>query len=184
MSSPNMIPKQVEMDFIVNTIYSAIENEDHLSNTLFVVCGDHGMNDGGNHGGAAPGETEPALIFMSPKLKKITDFMDKKSPVKPKEGTEFQFYKMIEQSDIAPTIAGLMGFPVPKNNLGVFIEDFLYFWDEGNDRIQLLLRNAKQMKKIVEATYSNLNFVDKVLDAQEMGFDCFSPEVSLSQITE
>src|SRR5689334_11975352 len=33
-----------------------------------------------------------------------------------------------------------------------------------SDRIQLLLRNAKQMKKIVEATFPSLNFDDKVRD--------------------
>ncbi|KAF2868408.1 GPI ethanolamine phosphate transferas-like protein 2 [Massariosphaeria phaeospora] len=163
--SPNMIPKQIEMDNMVRTIYDAIDNEDHHENTLFVLCGDHGMNDGGNHGGSAPGETSPALVFMSPKLKKITEFMDRKSPVDPKG--EFEYYRKIEQNDIAPTLAGLMGFPVPRNNLGVFVEEFLHFWDDGADRIQLLLRNARQVKKIVEATHPGLSFSDEV---QEM--DC------------
>lgn len=124
-----MIPKQIEMDDIVRQIYEAIENEDHLTDTLFVLCGDHGMNDGGNHGGSAPGETSPALVFMSPKIKKITEFSDKVSPTQQKG--EFEYYKKIEQSDVAPTLAGLLGFPIPKNNLGLFIEDFLYFWDDG-----------------------------------------------------
>jgi ethanolaminephosphotransferase len=125
-----MIPKQMEMDDIVQGIYEAIENEDHLSNALFVLCGDHGMNDGGNHGGSSLGETSPALVFMSPKIKKITEFKDKVSPVEPVK--DLDFYKKIEQSDIAPTLAGLLGFPIPQNNLGVFIEDFLHFWDDGN----------------------------------------------------
>lgn len=124
-----MIPKQIEMDGIVRDIYTAIENEDHLSNTLLVLCGDHGMNDGGNHGGSSPGETSPALVFMSPKLTKVTKPADRRSPVKPKTEGEFDFYRMVEQSDIAPTLAGLLGFPVPQNNLGVFLKDFLSFWD-------------------------------------------------------
>lgn len=125
-----MIPKQKEMDGIVQTVYSAIENEEHLANTLFVMCGDHGMNDGGNHGGSSPGETSPALVFMSPKLGKITKKMRKESPIKPKNEEEFEYYKMVEQSDIAPTLAGLLGFPIPQNNLGVFLRDFLPFWDK------------------------------------------------------
>ncbi|ORY16087.1 GPI ethanolamine phosphate transferas-like protein 2 [Clohesyomyces aquaticus] len=165
--SPNMTPKQIEMDGIVQQIYQAIENEDHLSNTLFVLCGDHGMNEGGNHGGSAPGETSPALVFMSPKIKKITEFRERESPIDGKGEGGFEFYKKIEQSDIAPTLAGLLGFPVPRNNLGVFIEDFLFFWDDASDRIQLLLRNAKQMKKIVEATFPSLNFEDKVRDIEK-----------------
>lgn len=124
-----MIPKQQEMDDMVRIIYNAIENEDHLSNTLFVLCGDHGMNDGGNHGGSSPGETSPALVFMSPKLTKVTKNKKRESPTKPKNEGEFEYYRMVEQSDIAPTFAGLMGFPVPRNNLGVFLEEFLGFWD-------------------------------------------------------
>jgi ethanolaminephosphotransferase len=124
-----MIPKQQEMDNIVRDIYSAIENEDHLSKTLFVLCGDHGMNEGGNHGGSAAGETSPALVFMSPKLKDLTQRTDKASPTKPKDGGgEFEYYRMVKQSDIAPTLAGLLGFPVPRNNLGVFIKEMLDFW--------------------------------------------------------
>jgi ethanolamine phosphate transferase 2 subunit G len=119
-----MIPKQREMDGIVQQVYTAIESHEYLKNTLFVICGDHGMNDAGNHGGSAPGETSPAIVFMSPKLRSIST--GQQSPLEIKD--DFQYYSTIEQSDIAPTLAGLLGFPVPRNNLGVFIADFLPFW--------------------------------------------------------
>jgi ethanolaminephosphotransferase len=45
----------------------------------------------------------------------------------------------------------------------------------GSDRVQLLYRNAKQVKKIVEATYTGLNFEDRVLASEEMGFECSEP---------
>ncbi|KAH5565815.1 GPI ethanolamine phosphate transferase 2 [Parastagonospora nodorum] len=170
--SPNMVPKQKEMDEMVRTIYNAIENEDHLANTLFVICGDHGMNEGGNHGGSSPGETSPALVFMSPKLTKVTSKSKRSSPTAPKAGTEFDYYQMVEQSDIAPTVAGLLGFPVPKNNLGVFLEEFLGFWDRDEDRLQLLYRNAIQIKKIVQAKFSNLRFDEQTVIPKEMGFEC------------
>jgi ethanolaminephosphotransferase len=126
-----MIPKQKEMDGIVKQIFEAIENEDHLENTLFVLCGDHGMNEGGNHGGSSPGETSPALVFMSPKLQAMGGHA-KESPTKP--SGEFEYYKKVEQSDIVPTLAGLLGFPVPRNNLGIFIGEFLHLWDYGMSR--------------------------------------------------
>ncbi|KAL1608404.1 major facilitator superfamily transporter protein [Paraconiothyrium brasiliense] len=180
--SPNMLPKQKEMDSIVRDIYSAIENEDHLSKTLFVLCGDHGMNEGGNHGGSAAGETSPALVFMSPKLKEITHRTDKVSPTKPKDrGGEFEYYQMVEQSDIAPTLAGLLGFPVPRNNLGVFMKEFLDLWPNTADRIRLLLRNARQMKRIVEATYPNMNFKD---DSNADGNECEPPLASQNRHVE
>ncbi|KAF2087017.1 alkaline phosphatase-like protein [Saccharata proteae CBS 121410] len=154
--SPNMIPKQIEMDAIVQQIYEAIESQPHLSSTLLVLCGDHGMNDGGNHGGSAPGETSPALVFMSPKMKAVSNGLP--SPTTAKQ--ELDYYEKIEQSDIAPTLAGLLGFPVPLNNLGVFIPDFLPFWPDGNDRVQLLLRNALQILTIVKATFPNHAFTN------------------------
>jgi ethanolaminephosphotransferase len=119
-----MVPKQREMDSIVQQIYEAIEKHEYLESTLLVLCGDHGMNDAGNHGGSAPGETSPALIFISPKLKEIT--LGSESPANFRD--DFQYYTSVEQSDIAPTLGALLGFPVPRNNLGAFIVDFLPFW--------------------------------------------------------
>jgi ethanolaminephosphotransferase len=199
--SPNMVPKQKEMDDMVREIYSAIENEEHLANTLFVVCGDHGMNDGGNHGGSSPGETSPALVFMSPKLTKVTSDTTKtsrESPIEPKNEGEFEYYKMVEQSDIAPTLAGLLGFPIPQNNLGVFLEEFLGFFEGGDarhltstatgkgtatDALQILYRNANQMKKIVEAKYPGLGF-DRILESEELNDACSLNAVSLVHVEE
>ncbi|KND91489.1 GPI ethanolamine phosphate transferase 2 [Tolypocladium ophioglossoides CBS 100239] len=145
----NMFPKQVEMDTIVEMIYSAMESKDHLKSTLFVLCGNHGMNDAGNHGASSPGETSPALIFMSPKLKSISAKLS--APARPKN--EFDYYAMVEQSDIAPTIAALLGFPVSKNNLGAFIPDFLPLWSRSSDKIQIIIRNARQILNIVTAAF-------------------------------
>ncbi|KAF7886705.1 uncharacterized protein EAF02_003352 [Botrytis sinoallii] len=150
--SPNMIPKQQEMDGIVRLIYENMETQDYLSSTLLVLCGDHGMNDAGNHGGSAPGETSPALVFMSPKFKDLRHERQRLEVPAPFE-EEFQYYKTVEQSDIAPTLGALLGFPAPKNNLGAFIDDFLLFWPERNDRVQILLRNARQILSVVTATF-------------------------------
>ncbi|KAG6069337.1 hypothetical protein E4U32_000051 [Claviceps aff. humidiphila group G2b] len=145
----NMVPKQKEMDGIVRSIYQALETKDHLKSTLFVLCGDHGMNDAGNHGASSPGETSPALIFMSPKFKgKLPKLY---APMEPRD--EFDYYEKVEQSDIAPTIAALLGLPVSKNNLGAFIPDFLSFWSSPLDQVQILVRNAKQILGIVTATF-------------------------------
>ncbi|KAI9718989.1 MAG: major facilitator super transporter protein [Chrysothrix sp. TS-e1954] len=125
--SVNMMPKQQEMDGILRSIYEAILSKEHLNSTLLVMCGDHGMNEGGNHGGSAPGETSTALVFVSPKFRSVS-----KGRACPTEAQQdYSYYRTIEQSDIAPTLAGLLGFPVPINSLGVFISDFLSMWDPG-----------------------------------------------------
>ncbi|KAG8353699.1 GPI ethanolamine phosphate transferase 2 [Fusarium venenatum] len=149
--SPNMVPKQEEMDSVVQTLFEAMKTKPHLDSTLLVLCGDHGMNDAGNHGASSPGETSPALVFMSPKLKSISSKLP--APAQPKD--EFDFYSMVEQSDLAPTIAALLGFPVSKNNLGAFIPDFLPFWHKTSDQIQILVRNARQILKIVTAAFGS-----------------------------
>ncbi|OTB11945.1 hypothetical protein K445DRAFT_321661 [Daldinia sp. EC12] len=163
---PNMIPKQREMDGIVRLIYEAMETQPHLSSTLLVFCGDHGMNDAGNHGASSPGETSPALVFVSPKLKSISkplrvpaDFVE-----------DFQYYNAVEQSDLAPTLAALLGFPVPKNNLGSFMVDFLPFWPEKRDKLQILVRNAKQILSIVTASFGGSSAV-----GEKTSPDCIRP---------
>ena len=120
------------MDSIVKIVYDSIASELHLVSTLLVLCGDHGMNEAGNHGGSAPGETSTALVLISPKLKQISKGY--LSPVPPPTD-EFRYYKMVEQSDIVPTLAGLLGFPIPVNNLGVFIPEFLPFWSSGKSDV-------------------------------------------------
>lgn len=181
-----MKPKQAEMDAIVKEIYEAIEMQEHLGNTLFVLCGDHGMNDAGGHGASSPGETSPALVFMSPKMRQIAGGMERASPVEPRG--EFEYHGKVRQMDLVPTLAGLLGFPVPKNNLGVFIEEFLGFWDSGmtfpnlggwfelivfvgSDQIRLLHQNAEQIKKIVEKAYPKAYFGEEF----RQGMRCKNP---------
>ena len=120
-----MVPKQREMDSVVEYIYTAMRTEQHLKSTLLVLLGDHGMNEAGNHGGSSPGETSPALVFMSPKLQPVSE--GQTSPQDPPD-QEYQYYSVIEQSDVVPTLAGLLGFPIPLNNLGVFVPQFLKLW--------------------------------------------------------
>ncbi len=67
------------------------------------------------------------MLFLSPKFRDITSGL----PCPGNSIEDFQFYTTVEQSDIVPTLAGLLGFPVPQNNLGVFIPDLLKFWEDG-----------------------------------------------------
>ncbi|PNP41486.1 hypothetical protein TGAMA5MH_06587 [Trichoderma gamsii] len=149
--SSHMPAKQREMDGIVHQLYNALETQNHLQSTLIILCGDHGMNDAGNHGASSPGETSPALVFMSPKLKQLSSKYS--APAQPKN--EFDYYSTVEQSDIAPTLAALMRFPISKNNLGAFIPEFLPFWPSSSDKVQILIRNARQILNIVTAAFGS-----------------------------
>ncbi|KAL4998988.1 alkaline-phosphatase-like protein [Aspergillus recurvatus] len=163
--SSYMIPKQHEMDSIVTQVYRAMEQEAHLQSTLFILCGDHGMNDAGNHGGSSAGETSPALLFISPKLQGLGAGTE--SPAN--ATNELQYYRVVDQTDIAPTLAGLLGLPIPVNSLGVFIPEFLDMWHLGSQRIQLLVGNAKQLLKTLKETYPTHSFEDGTLPASCYG---------------
>lgn len=148
--SINMAPKQREMDKVVEEIYHAMEQKSHLDNTLLVLCGDHGMNEAGNHGGSSSGEVTTALTFISPKFKEVFESLP--SPMPPT--TDYSFYPKVEQSDVAPTLASLLGFLIPLNNLGVIIPKLLELWPREMDRVDLLYANAHQLADIAGATYS------------------------------
>ena len=79
------------------------------------------MNEAGNHGASSSGEVSTALTFISPKLKSISNG----NSCPGNDSPNYHFYDSVEQSDIAPTLAALLGFPVPKNNLGIVIPDLL-----------------------------------------------------------
>lgn len=146
---PNMPAKQAEMDGIVKDIYTAMENHNHLKSCLLVLLGDHGMNEGGNHGASSPGEVSTALTFISPKFKSA--FEGQASPIG--HAADYQYYDVVEQSDIVPTLAALLGFPVPLNNLGVIISRLLELWTVQQDQYTLLYENAAQMYRIARATF-------------------------------
>ncbi|KAJ5806133.1 GPI ethanolamine phosphate transferase 2 [Penicillium pulvis] len=167
--SPLMPSKQQEMDAVVKAIYMAMQQEPHLQSTLFVLCGDHGMNDAGNHGGSSAGETSPALLFVSPKFKALGYTLE--SPMEASD--DFQYYRSVEQADITPTLAGLLGLPIPLNSLGVFIPEFLNMWDSGPHKLDILHRNAQQLLNTVKATFPGVSF-----DPEDIASSCSSGAVS------
>lgn len=146
---PNMPSKQKEMDGIVQQIYEAIVEQPHLESCVLVLLGDHGMNEAGNHGANSAGEVSTALTFISPKFKQLRHHVQCPASY----SDDFTYYTRVDQSDLAPTLAALLGFPVPRNNLGVLIPRLLGLWNSEMDRTMLLTENAVQIGQIARATY-------------------------------
>ncbi|RAO66844.1 uncharacterized protein BHQ10_002856 [Talaromyces amestolkiae] len=140
--SPYMIPKEREIDKLVQQIFNAISEKSYLQNTLFILVGDHGMDSRGNHGGSLESEMSAALVFMSPVFQRL--YPGQESPTRPIEGN-FGYHKLIDQTDIVPTISGLIGVTVPKLNLGVVIPDLLPLWKNTHEHVNLLHQNAAQI---------------------------------------
>ncbi|KIX09141.1 uncharacterized protein Z518_00219 [Rhinocladiella mackenziei CBS 650.93] len=172
---PHMPAKQAEMDDIVKDIYTAMEKSDHLKSCVLILLGDHGMNEGGNHGASSPGEVSTALTFISPKFKSA--FEGQASPIN--TAVDYRYYDTVQQSDIVPTLAALLGFPIPRNNLGVIIPRLLELWAIPQDQYNLLYENAEQILQIAQATFPS-SFSKDPASSQECSVDSQDDAESLA----
>ncbi|KAF9322088.1 major facilitator super transporter protein [Podila horticola] len=157
-----MRPKQAEMDSIVKTIYTTLtdQHQDGDLPTLFILCGDHGMNEVGNHGGSSRSEISSAFLFMSPHFELPTTSAGIKAMVDPyraealQDQEEYQYYRSVNQVDLVPTISLLLGLPIPKNSVGKLIPEL---FDEYSDleKLRALQINAFQVAEVLKGKWSD-----------------------------
>lgn len=93
--------------------------------TAYVFTADHGMTDWGSHGAGSSSETDTPFITWGAGIRRNTQLHE------------------IEQADIAPFMATLIGVPVPVNSLGVVPIEFLDIPEQ--DIAYALFANAQQM---------------------------------------
>ncbi|KAL0272555.1 UNVERIFIED_CONTAM: hypothetical protein PYX00_005483 [Menopon gallinae] len=107
-----------EVEKLVNDYY-----EDDL--TSFIFTSDHGMTDWGSHGAGHPNETDTPIVAWGAGISKQA------TPVN------------INQADITPLLAVLLGSPIPVNSVGTLPIKFLDIPD--NYKAEAMLLNAKQI---------------------------------------
>ncbi|KAI6058267.1 GPI ethanolamine phosphate transferase 2 [Aix galericulata] len=108
-NSPLVGPKLREMDNILKKIHISLlskEGEASLP-SLLVVCGDHGMSETGSHGGSSEGEVHTPLLFIS------SAFEKRSGPLTQPE--------LVQQTDLASTLAVGLGLPISRNSVGTLI---------------------------------------------------------------
>lgn len=130
---PAMAEKLRQMDQSLRDIVAALDDK-----TLLVVMGDHGMDVKGDHGGESDDEVE-ATIWMYSKTKHFG---------RSKEGASISAtakQRPVSQVDIVPTLALLLGIPIPYNNLGKPIEE-AFIGTSGKD-----YRNLARVNRITNA---------------------------------
>ena len=102
-----MAAKLDQLNGVLQEVMNAMDNA-----TLLIVMGDHGMTPGGNHGGASDDETRAALFLYS------------------KDGSvrapEVVGSAEVQQVDVVPSLALLLGAPVPFGSLGAVIPHVEY----------------------------------------------------------
>ncbi|KAL1107458.1 hypothetical protein V6Z11_D03G045700 [Gossypium hirsutum] len=155
-----MTPKMKEMDEVVKLIHSSINQSqgNGLGRTLLMIVSDHGMTENGNHGGSTYEETDTLALFIGLR------------------NHVFDYASVINQIDIAPTLALLFGVPIPKNNVGVLIREAFDSLKE-DKHLRALELNSWQLLRLLQAQLSGLpcrNFpCDAFYDHQSSGStDC------------
>lgn len=158
--SSNMPGKQQEMDKIIKRVFDSLKQDE---NTLFVVLGDHGMNEVGNHGGSSAGETSAALSIFSPKFKSLGIETNNGVNAPIAWNPDYEFFSKIDQIDLIPTLSSMLGLSVPINNLGAFIEKLLPLYSE-KEQINILIENALQLKVLLDKSKGEVNKLEDLVD--------------------
>lgn len=106
----------------VNNLFNRVFRDNA---TAFILTADHGMTDWGSHGAGDPSETLTPIVAWGSGIKKLQDKLE------------------INQADITPLIATLLGVSVPVNSIGILPTGFL---NMSQSRIaQAMLLNALQL---------------------------------------
>ncbi|KAL5612585.1 hypothetical protein BROUX41_004320 [Berkeleyomyces rouxiae] len=107
-----MASKLGQMDKFLREVTEKIDEK-----TLLIVMGDHGMDSKGDHGGESDDEVEAAL-WMYSKL----PLFGRTKPEFIQPPTHAKIHP-VNQIDLVPTLALLLGIPIPYNSLGAPIEE-------------------------------------------------------------
>ncbi|KAH8407442.1 hypothetical protein KR222_001268 [Zaprionus bogoriensis] len=97
-----MARKLSEMNDIISSVVDGMDNE-----TTLLIMGDHGMTSSGDHGGDTDDETN-ALLFAYSKQQSFFSSSD--------SGSDSE---VLQQIDLVPTLATILGLPIPYSNLGL-----------------------------------------------------------------
>ncbi|KAF3790065.1 GPI ethanolamine phosphate transferase 2 [Nymphaea thermarum] len=135
--------KLKEMDGIIKMLHMSANLQESTLNkhTLLVVLSDHGMTNSGNHGGSTFEETDSLAMFIHLNGEMAVSASDK--------------YKTVNQVDVVPTLALLLGVPIPQNNVGILIADmFNSLTDE--QKLRALELSSWQLLRLVQTHFPKL----------------------------
>ncbi|KAF4631671.1 hypothetical protein G7Y89_g6462 [Cudoniella acicularis] len=148
---PGMTAKLQQMDQVVRELIEAIDDD-----TLLVIMGDHGMDKKGDHGGESEDEVEAALWMYS--RKGVFGRTDPSFVTPPPTAK----VRPVNQLDLVPTLALLLGIPIPFNNLGQPIEE-AFAGKKGNswENLASVGRMASAAIKRYQAAYYEARGIDE-----------------------
>lgn len=132
-----------EMDQTVQLIHESVQQQDAMRMarnssarpSLILLCSDHGMSEGGNHGGATVEESSALMMFLSG-----ASDASNTPPDRSKQG------KKRLQVDLVPTLASLFQLRIPTYSTGVLVDEVVQaFQSTPNSYVTALLANLQQL---------------------------------------
>jgi len=136
-------------------VYEKVEALFPDGKTAYIVTSDHGMHARGNHGDGHPTNTETPLVAWGCGIAKATarvaslphcpvldsTAFPQSSP--PEWHVDHRMRADVEQADIAPLMAALLGVRFPVNSVGVLPTSYLQCTAE--EKLELLATNLRQI---------------------------------------
>ncbi|XP_071103788.1 GPI ethanolamine phosphate transferase 3-like [Haliotis cracherodii] len=128
---PAMAEKLSQMDQMLSNVTREMKDD-----TVLFVLGDHGMTKTGDHGGDSDDELEAGLFVYSPSQLAATDYTP-------------DVVNSVAQTDLVPTLALLLGVPIPFSNLGMVIKDLFThcsWWKTSTSDIKQVYHSVKALR--------------------------------------
>jgi phosphatidylinositol glycan class N len=129
----------------VHKIYDLIEDFYPDKSTAYIFTADHGMSDKGNHGDGEKANTETPLIAWGAGINKpqFEEAVQGHGISPPSWRVNHLKRFDVEQADIAPLMATLIGASIPINSIGVLPLNFIDNTDAF--KAEVLFTNAKEI---------------------------------------
>ncbi|XP_005803379.2 GPI ethanolamine phosphate transferase 1 [Xiphophorus maculatus] len=118
----------------------------HDGRTAYVFTSDHGMTNWGSHGAGHPSETLTPLVVWGAgvnKAQRLTEPQPYEDGYLKDWNLEHIHRADVNQADIAPLMASLLGLPIPVNSVGVM--PLLYLNNSDQFKAESMYTNAIQV---------------------------------------
>ncbi|CAH8484733.1 unnamed protein product [Schistosoma turkestanicum] len=192
-NSPEYIEVLRNLDKVVSQVYHALTEKSRGtgSRIAYILTSDHGMTEWGSHGSGSFHETvTPLLIWGSGTVGPVeieTNTDNLLANKKDMYGLPLHNYgrlrREIQQADLCPLMASLLGVPIPVNSIGQVPVEFLEVPE--HDKVKLTRANwlqiyAQLKVKYVEKKKSHFSILFrefpliKMSDIDNMENDCES----------
>ena len=176
-NSKEIINYHIEQNLYYEKVEKAFSDFYQDNKTTFIITSDHGVNSYPRyHGDGTPACTNNPFVAWGAGIRKAI-FREKKSPsqeIPSSWGMDNYVMTDIQQIDIAPLIAGLLGINFPIHSLGIIPIDIFDASDKIKSKILFgnmmeMMENYKiktfnQSKSIIYAPYKPLIDCDKKIN--------------------